>query len=104
MKKFSKEDYKHKTLMLAEKHKEEVFQLKKKYAMANSSVQVGDMVTDHMGSVKVERIKIHTGYHVDDLPSCVYYGPCYTKSGRPFKSGERRGAYQANLVEENNNG
>ncbi len=95
-----KDDYTHRKRMLIEKHKDELFQLAKRYALANSSVKIRDMFTDHIGTVKVETIKIYTGNHFNDFPSCVYYGPCYTKSGNPFKSGEKRGAYQINLVYE----
>jgi len=63
------------------------------YALANNPVAIGDMVVDHSGSVKVDKIGIAG---IDD-PCCVYYGVEYTKKGVPYKNGSRRGVYQTNI-------
>lgn len=75
-------------------HDKKVQALSKEYALSNNTVKVGDMVTDHIGAVKVEKILIR----VTDEPSCVYSGTEYTKAGKPTKRGTKRLAYQINLV------
>lgn len=69
--------------------------LEQEFARSNSHVETGDMVTDYIGSVRVTEI----GYYMTDgVPGCCYHGYCYTKAGKPFKSGETRNVYQGNLV------
>jgi len=67
----------------------------REYALSNSHIKIGDMVTDHIGTICVESIGI---YNSTRLPSCIYKGTCYTKTGKPFKSKDKRQAYQCNLV------
>lgn len=67
-----------------------------KYTQENSRVNIGDIVTDHLGSVRVEKISL---YRSCGFPSCIYTGPCITKKMIPFKSGERREVYQTNIIE-----
>jgi hypothetical protein len=72
-------------------------------ALANNQVRVGDIVTDHVGSVMVEKIQpcgqVSSG---STEPSCLYRGGEYTKKGKPFKSGSKRDVYQSNVVAINN--
>ena len=91
------EEYYKKRTYLQNKHKKELKELAKKYALSNNPVQIGDMFTDHIGTIKVEKIGI---YNLCPQPSCIYYGPCYTKYGKPFKSGEKRDAFQVNAQKE----
>jgi len=79
------------------KAKKEINDLKREYAFQHSTVVKGDIVTDHIGSVKVEVIRLHVGYSGNDKPSCIYYGQELTKKGVPFKNGSKRPVYQVNL-------
>ena len=67
------------------------------YALSNSPLSVGDFATDHIGTIKVMDISWTYKPHTGD-PECVYSGPCYTKSNKPFKSGEGRQVWQSNLL------
>ena len=69
------------------------------YAQSNNSVKVGDFVTDHIGTVKVELMRLYFEYG-SGLPALVYSAPTYTKAGKPFKSESKRSVYQTNLIEE----
>lgn len=80
--------------ILREDYDDNLWKLKKEYALSNNTVKVGDIVIDHMGAVKVEKILI---YRMDE-PSCIYRGIEYTKAGKPTKRGGRRDAYQRNLI------
>lgn len=72
--------------------------LASEYAMANSTVKVGDIVADHIGSIQVETINVTMGVSFGPKdPSCVYYGPMITTQGKPFKSGKKRELFQVNM-------
>ena len=69
------------------------------FATSNNTVKVGDIITDHIGSIKVE--KISWGYFGSSgnisLPSCVYNGVVLKKDKTPTKRGNNRKVYQINL-------
>ena len=69
------------------------FAISKKYALSNNPIKIGDKVTDHIGTIKVEGI----GVFMEPVPSCIYRGVCYTKAGKPVKSNEKRNVYQDNI-------
>lgn len=66
------------------------------YATANSDIEIGDFFTDRIGTIKVGEIILACR----NPPSCIYRGPCFTKAGKPFKSGEVRDAYQINEIKQ----
>jgi hypothetical protein len=68
-------------------------QLIKRYCIANNSYKVGDVFTDHFGSIKIEEIR----YSIDSR-CCVYYGIELKKDGTPKKSGVKSTAWQINEV------
>jgi hypothetical protein len=72
--------------------------LQRDYAFSNSSVKIGDIVADHIGSVKVAKI-LYTIVHNGDYPTCVYRGVEFTKAGKPRKDKSIRDVYQTNLKE-----
>lgn len=63
------------------------------YAIANNPVKVGDIFTDNIGSIKVEKTSVAI---IHKVPSCIYTGIELKKDGTPIKSGKRREAYQVN--------
>jgi hypothetical protein len=69
----------------------------RQYAFSNNPHSIGDVVTDHIGSIKVEEIK-WTIDHGTLLPTCVYYGVVLKKDGTPTKKGDRRPVWQSNLI------
>ena len=69
-----------------------------KCAFSNNAVKIGDIVTDHIGSIMVESIKV--GFpSLNELPSCVYDGVELKKDKTPKKIPTKRSAWQCNLVE-----
>lgn len=68
--------------------------LMKEYALANNPYKEGDVFTDHIGSIKIDTIRVALG----DIPCCVYYGVELKKDGTPVKSGKTRDAYQSNDI------
>jgi hypothetical protein len=71
--------------------------LAKEFALSNNTVKAGDIVTDHIGSIRVEKIKWTKGYG-SDYPGCVYFGTELKKDLTPTKKGEKRDVYQYNLI------
>ena len=69
-------------------------ELIKAYCIANNPYKVGDVFTDRIGSIKIEKIN----YSI--RMCCVYFGPELKKNGTPKLSGAKRFAYQSNEVKE----
>lgn len=90
--------YRNELTKLKRDYDNKVGNLQRDYAFSNSSVKVGDIVTDHIGSVKVDII-LYTIVHNGDHPTCVYRGEEFTKAGKPRKKQSMRDVYQINLKE-----
>lgn len=71
-------------------------QLAKECAISNNTYKVGDTVTDHIGSIKIESIGFSYGRY-GKIPYSVYNGPVLTKKGVPKKTGEYRKVYGCNV-------
>jgi hypothetical protein len=46
----------------------------KNYAMANNPYKIGDIITDNIGTIKIDTIQYVLHYFNDPLPQCVYHG------------------------------
>jgi hypothetical protein len=90
-------EYKLKLKILKEEYDTKLNELHTEFAMSNNNVHNGDVFTDHIGSVKVDRIEV-TLASSDNIPSCVYYGFEVKKDGTPKKRPYYRLAYQINEV------
>lgn len=66
------------------------------YAMANNSVKIGDIITDHQYSLKVDSIRV-TKSLMSDQSECIYQGYRLKKNGEMFKSREYTEIYQSNM-------
>lgn len=69
----------------------------KQYALAHNNYNVGDIFTDHSGSVLIEKIEVFLGMS-RSVPCCIYFGLELKKDGTPTKKGTKRYAYQCNEV------
>ena len=74
-----------------------MYELDKKYALANNPYKIGDIITDHIGSLKIEKTKLYRTYS-DRLPSLIYFGVELKKDGTPRVRQENRGVHQTNLI------
>lgn len=66
------------------------------YAMFHNSITLGDVIEDHIGHIKVEKISVEIPLY-QSVPACVYFGVEVTKAGVPYKKGTKRWVYQSNL-------
>ena len=71
----------------------------REFALSHNTVNPGDIITDHIGSIRVANIRfyISPSSSSSGLPMCVYRGPMYTKAKKPFRSGKNRDVYQENV-------
>lgn len=77
-------------------HIETVAELQKKavyreFVETNAKYKVGDMVSDGIDTIRVE--KIHYSTFRRDI-SIFYYGPLLTKTGTPRKDGTKRAVFE----------
>lgn len=69
--------------------------LYKKYALANNPYKTGDIITDHIGSVKIETIGV---YVTNGEAECTYSGIQLNKDGNPAKQQKHTQIYQSNII------
>lgn len=92
----TKEEYKKCVKLLDSEYEVKKNSIMREYAFSNSNISVGDVITDHIGTIRVKNIKWReeTSY---SLPSCVYYGQPLKKDGTETIKKENRAVYQENL-------
>lgn len=67
------------------------------YATSNNTVEIGDIIRDHIGFGRVLKMKIYISSSTDE-PSMTYYCTVLNKDGTERKVGEKtRWFYQINL-------
>ena len=91
----TQEEYKSKLNEINKDYELKLKSLDKDYAFSNNPFKIGDIVTDHIGSIKIEEIKAYLSRF--PYPCCVYYGIELTKKGEPYKKGTKRKIYQSNI-------
>ena len=83
--------------LLKDEYDDKVHQIEDEYALSHNKVKIGDIITDHIGCIKVEEIGT-TKIYGSPLPLCTYLGSEYTKKGEIKKNGNRRVVWQSNLI------
>jgi hypothetical protein len=68
-------------------------QVGRKFAISNNTISIGDKITDHIGSIIVQKITV---YH-SEIPQCVYDGVEINKNGKENKKGKTRAVYESNI-------
>ena len=67
------------------------------FAHSNNPHEIGDVITDHFGSIKILSIGVYTNNIDSRIPECTYEGIVLKKDGSPTKKGETRVVYQSNI-------
>jgi len=70
--------------------------LAKEYANANNPYKIGDVIKDHICSIRIEKIGYIIGSY-SRLPECIYNGVVLLKGGAENKKGQRTDVYQSNI-------
>jgi hypothetical protein len=91
----TKEEYNTKLKKFKKDFEDAKLQVAKEYAKSNNPYKIGDVVTDHMGSIKIEKI----GFWITaEFPECMYSGIELKKDGTSFKNKKQRTVWQFNIV------
>lgn len=73
--------------------------LARAFAFEHSSVKVGDYISDHCDTIRVERWEIaKRTLEYTSLPCLVYQGKTCKKDGTPRKNPKKCSVYQSNLL------
>jgi hypothetical protein len=91
----TQQEYKDQLNMLRQVYETDKKVLAEKYAFASNKVEVGDVVSDAGGSVKVESIKVSINH---EYPCCVYQGTLLNKNGTINKRGESYTVWQTSMT------
>lgn len=90
------EEYKEKLNEITLEFNNKVGKLKKEYIMTNTKYNIGDIVEDHIGKIKIEKIKIFYDGFSSEL-GCVYYGVDLKKDNTPKKYQTHTAVYFSNV-------
>jgi len=70
-------------------------ELMRDFVIENNPYKIGDKVTDHIGSIIIEKIGFSWGYN---NPCATYFGTELKKDGTPTKRLTKRTVWQSNIV------
>lgn len=71
-------------------------ELMRDFVIENNPYKIGDKVTDHIGSIIIEKIGFSWGYN--NNPCATYFGTELKKDGTPTKRLTKRTVWQSNIV------
>ncbi|MFA5048687.1 MAG: hypothetical protein WC516_06705 [Patescibacteria group bacterium] len=87
----TKEELKIQLSNLEKKHEADKKELLQIYAESNNPYKIDDIVTDHRGSIKVDKITCHYD------GTCIYWGLKVKKDGSFYRTMQRECVYQKNV-------
>tara|TARA_R110000868_G_scaffold348792_1_gene609989 strand:+ start:500 stop:793 length:294 start_codon:yes stop_codon:yes gene_type:complete len=92
------EEYKKAYDLIESEFQDKKKQLAATYANSNNPYKIGDVITDHICSIKIDKIKwCYTSW--GDNPACmIYYGVELKANGEPTKKQKIRGVHQSNII------
>lgn len=70
--------------------------LTRDFCFSNNPHKVGDIIKDHVISMRIEKIKFQYGYY-GSPPQCVYYGVIINKDGTDRKKNGEGCIAQSNI-------
>ena len=89
------EEYKTKIRELKSNLEQQELELMKEFVRSNNPYKVGDIVTDHIGRLKIEKMSYSWGF---GNPEAVYYGTELKKDGTVCKKQTGRALFQSNII------
>lgn len=94
----SKEEYLQELADLKKEYEEKRKELARRFCEGNNEYNIGDVVEDHIGKVRVESMYMDWAYHAK-FPEMVYKGVELRKDGFQKKYRREREVWQSNLIE-----
>ena len=92
----TKEEFTLEKIQIDKERDEKYTSLCSKYATIHNPYKVGDIVKDHVGSVKIEKISFTIQYGTN-IPYCIYFGLELKKDLTPRKGLSKRSVHQINV-------
>lgn len=89
-------EYKERRNQLELEYNRKKRELQNEYAKFNIPHKIGDVVEDHIGKLKIERIAFI--WRTSDELDYVYYGIELKKDGTPYKKQTNRPVHQSNIL------
>lgn len=89
------QELKNKIQILTDQYEKDVKSVKRDYIDSNNPKKIDDIVTDHIGSIKIENIAYD---FYSTPPRAVYYGVELKKDLTPTKRETKRKVWQSNLI------
>jgi hypothetical protein len=96
----NKEEYNEKVTHIQNERDNKIAAVMKEFALSNNKYSDGDIFTDHLGSIRIEQIKVEGSIFnpKGNIPYCVYFGAELKRDGSPKTKGQQRWAYQFNDI------
>ena len=88
----TKEEWKKKRAQIPKDDEKALHLLDLQFTAANNPYQIGDYVTDHFHTIKIEIIKYGFRGWGKEFPCCIYYG-------KGTKGGSSERIYQYNVID-----
>ena len=93
------EEYESRLKVITENFENQKKHLAQEYAFSNSPYKEGDIITDSVGSIKIEFIQYTVGGNFySKYPQCVFTGIELKKDLTPTKKGEKRKINQSSII------
>ena len=95
----TKKQYKQELQRIIDQFERQKMDLAKTFALANNTVNIGDVIEDHTSRIKVDKIMYVLRSFDEDLPCCVYEGYQLTIKGNIRKDKSTAIIYQTNIIQ-----
>lgn len=89
-------EYLQKIKELEQEFENKKIELMKEYVTANNPYKIGDKITDHIGSIIIDKMGVTFGYN--NNPFATYSGFELKKDGSTGKDKSRRQVWQTNVL------
>lgn len=90
------EEFKEEVKQIRLREEKAIRDLAIKYAFENNTYSIGDLVTDHAKTIRIEKFNV-SGVYGSSEPQMVYTGVWLTKNREPNKKGEKHTVYSSNI-------
>lgn len=90
----TKEELKEHLSQLETRHRQDITTLYKEYELSNNVYKIGDIISDHSTTIKIEKIKVSILFGESQ---CVYEGTQLKKDGTPSKKQNNTTIFQSNI-------
>ena len=89
----NKEEYQEELENIINSHNDEIRSHKMKFAKANRKANIGDIISDHCCTIKVDKELVY----LSEEPYMVYLGIALKKDLTPRKDGKRDSVHECNM-------